>query len=166
MANIKGLIRYLKNSTFLKTVRTVKLNALKQRYALGNKIALIDTLKMCTDIDRTEMPDWVAGAVFQALNKWRECEVLTLDEAFGVTRQKSFRLDVEHKKRVTAFQIYNEYETSDQEAKNLRKQGRRDASVWEILGGNHSMSGGTAKDYYYIAKHEIDPKDTEGDSFF
>jgi len=162
MANIKGLIRYLKNSTFLKTVRTVKLNALKQRYASGDKTALIDALKMYTNIDRTEMPDWVAGAVFQALNKWRECEVLTLDEAFGVTRRKGFRLDVEHKKRVTAFQIYDAYETSRQEVKNLRKQGRRGVSVWEILGKKFGMSGGTAKDYHYIAKQEIDPKDTEG----
>jgi hypothetical protein len=96
MANIKGLIRYLKNSPFLKTMRTVRLNGLKQRYALGDKTALIDTLKMYTDIDRTEMPDWVASAVFQALYKWRECEVLTLDEAFGVTRPKGFRLEVEH----------------------------------------------------------------------
>jgi hypothetical protein len=103
MATIKTLINYLKNSLMLATARTAKLNVLKRRYISGDKTALIDTLKMYIDNDRTELPNWVASAVFKALNQWRDCEVKTLDEAFGVERPKNFDLEAARRIHVIAF---------------------------------------------------------------
>ena len=109
---------------------------------------------MYTDIDRTEMPDWVANAVSQALYKWRECEVRTLDEAFEVERPKSFNLNAERRKRAKVFEVHHE-------ATILREAVPMGDEFWELLAKACDMSAGTARDYYYIAEHERNPKDID-----
>ena len=74
------------------------INELEARYRAGDADALLEALNLCTSLEDSPMPGWVADGVNDALSKYHEFEAKTLDEAFNVSRKKGMHLNKERNK--------------------------------------------------------------------
>lgn len=92
------------------------------------------------------MPEWLATAFNESLSRFTNCEVRELGEAFDMSRWKNFPLKAQNK------MIKNLGPVIDR-INECHKNGEAiDEGLFEKVGGEFSISGSTARDYYYYGK--------------
>lgn len=93
------------------------------------------------------MPDWLAGRVTQAISSYRNYEVKTLDQAFGVQRPKGKRIHAEFNERQNAIYVIAE-------VLYLQAQGKpTDAGIFEAAGATCKVGKTTAEEWFYKHKN-------------
>lgn len=93
------------------------------------------------------MPAWLAGRVMGAISAYQNFEVRTLDEAFGVEREKGKRLHAEFNERQNAIYVIAE-------VLHLQSQGEpTDAGMFEVAGAACGVGKTTAEEWFYKHKN-------------
>ena len=119
-------------------------------YRKGDKRELLNALGMCCHLKRSAIPQWVAQGVNEALDKWFQLDVKTLDEAFDVVKPKGFHIDKQKKEmriRLKVFKRVNELIIEEGESIG--------AGLFEKVGKDFAIGGSTARDYYYHHKNRF-----------
>lgn len=93
------------------------------------------------------MPQWLAGRVAQAVSSYRNYEVKTLDEAFGVQRPKGKRLDAEQSERQNALYVVAETLRLHAEGEPIS------ANLFEMAGASCGIGKTTAEAWFYKHKN-------------
>ena len=69
------------------------------KYCDGDAAALFEALRLCCVNKQLSIPEPIAKAIVEAIDKWHDYEVTTLDEAFSVTRRKNTKIDKKKNKK-------------------------------------------------------------------
>jgi hypothetical protein len=118
------------------------INSLEAQYLEGDAEALLTALSLCTCLEDSPMPYWVADAVNQALTNYQKFEIKTLDEAFGITRKG---VQMEKKRRKP-----DEENAVAGEAFRLKRHGTPISDeLFEIIGEKLNMSASKVSRLYY-----------------
>lgn len=119
------------------------ISGLEARYRDGDADALLEALNLCTCLEDSPMPGWVADGVNDALFKYHEFEAKTLDEAFDVSRKKGMHLNKERNNIAQKGRIAGEV---------LRAKRNKTSVTDELfaeIGTKMNMTGSKVKRLYY-----------------
>lgn len=112
----------------------------------GDPASLLRAIRLCA-IHRLPMPGWVADGYVSAFTAWNTLTANTLDDAFGVTRQKGKHLNAARKARKleTAVPIM---------VIRMRKKGRPiDEGMFAEIGAELNISASAASKAYYSSHY-------------
>jgi hypothetical protein len=121
------------------------INELESRYRDGDAEALHEALNLCTCLEDSPMPGWVADGLNHALCKYNEFEVKTLDDAFGVSRKKGMHLDKERAKAGLKNRIAAEVFRAHRGEKKVSTTD----DLFAEIGAKMNMTGSKVKRLYY-----------------
>lgn len=82
-----------------------RLQAYQIRFDNGDKLASFEAMRLCY-MFKLDMPEWVIGSLVDLYDKYRNLEVKTLDEAFGVKKRTARFISLERKWMNNAFDVY------------------------------------------------------------
>ncbi|MFC6187495.1 hypothetical protein [Pseudoxanthomonas mexicana] len=113
----------------------------------GDGDALLEAVSTAATLG-VAMPTWLASALTRAVAAYRNFEVRTLDEAFGVQRAKGQRQDAVQSEGSKAIYVIAE-------VLRLHAQGTPiDAGIFEAAGATCDVGKTTAQDWFYKHKKQ------------
>ena len=85
------------------------LASLIKRYEEGDPRALLDALRLfCVSSYLTDFPDKISGPIVEAIDRWSDLKVKTLDEAFSVAKPKGFSFKSRRTKKEIQMKVFLE----------------------------------------------------------
>jgi len=119
------------------------------KYCDGDVAALFEALRLCCVNKQLNIPDPIARAIVDAIDKWHNYEVDTLDEAFSVTLPPYTHLERKKAKKSILVNVYFRVEILREGGKSIGTE------LFEKVGKEFNISGGVAKNYYYEFKNRL-----------
>ncbi|WP_242163382.1 hypothetical protein [Lysobacter sp. M15] len=131
-------------------LRVTMLDRLRDRVERGDGDAVLEAMSLAATL-RLVMPVWLASAVTGAVAAYRNHDVKTLDDAFGVQRQKGQQLPAAQSEGQNALYVIAE-------VLRLHALGKPiDAGTFEEAGATCGVGKTTAEKWFY--KHKNDRAD-------
>jgi hypothetical protein len=127
---------------FFRQLDMTLVDGMKGIYDQGHRRILFCAIALCAE-KKIALPDWVAKEFLEGMRKLNSFEVGSWDEAFGPALPRRKQLSALRKRHAKQEPVWRRIRELHAGGKPL------DQALFDRVGSEFGISGGTAKSYYY-----------------